>query len=260
GMQQGGMQQGGMQQGGMQQGGMQQGGMQQGDMQQGDMQQGGMQQGMKQGGMQQDTGEYSVGGHPVVESEEMTESGESSGQRGGVEGHKGGRPPLEDLTQTVETTEDGSIVIALSGMDPEGDIRSNTITLSETEEGVIEIQSLKDNGCEKTVVVSEDSEDGGVDLDIVVTREEGEAVAHHIELDVTEDGTLSFITLTTVGEETFTREHEVELAQFLGEDNEVLNVLEVVEAYLEKGPIDMSTIDLSVLGDAPAIDDALLLV
>ena len=176
------------------------------------------------------------------------------------QGHRGPKkPPMEEVSQEVVNNEDGSISITISGTDPEGEVRSNTVTVSDNGEGGIDIASLNDQGRSKTVAVSEDAEDGGVDLDIVCINEEGETVTKHVELDMNDDGTISFEALITRDGEEFTVEKELELARFLGEEDEELNVIEVVEAYLERGPIDMTEVDLTGLNNQ-ATDVDLLVV
>lgn len=173
-------------------------------------------------------------------------------------GHGPQRPPLEDQSQTVITNDDGSVEITLAGTDPDGEVHTNTVTLSDSAEGGISIHSLNDQGREKSVTISEDSDDGGVDIDISCINEEGETVSRHIELDLNDDGTLSFTSLSVRDGEEQVREHTLELAQFLGEEGEALNVAEVFEASMARGPIDLTDVDLSGLNSLASELDLLL--
>jgi len=166
--------------------------------------------------------------------------------------HKGGpmkgehrKPELEDLTQTVEQHEDGSVSITLSGTTEDGDVRSKTLTISDAAEGGVELASVNDMGRSKLTTITEDAEDGGVDLDVVCTNEEGETVSRHIELDMNEDGTISFVAETVHDGETLVHERTLSVERFLGEADEALTVAEVVESMLDRGPMDLTEVDLS---------------
>lgn len=167
------------------------------------------------------------------------------------EGGRGSRKPgLEDVTQEVINNEDGSIDISVSGTGRDGEIHTQSVNISDNEAGGIDISSSnEEHGTSKTTSISEDAEDGGVDIDIVMTNEEGETFTKHLELDLNDDGTLSIESAFDKDGELIIHEHSVDLARFLGEEGEELSVAEVVEAYLDKGPFDMTDVELTGLNN-----------
>lgn len=167
------------------------------------------------------------------------------------EGGRGPRKPgLEDVTQEVINNEDGSIDITVSGTGRDGEIHTRSVNISDNEAGGINISSSnEEHGTSKTTTISEDTEDGGVDIDIVMTNEEGETFTKHLELDLNDDGTLSIESAFDKDGELIIHEHSVDLARFLGEEGEELSVAEVVEAYLDKGPFDMTDVELTGLNN-----------
>lgn len=191
-------------------------------------------------------------------SEDNTGAESGRGGRGGRE-----RAELEDITQSVTNNDDGSIDISVSGTDPEGEVRTFNANISDNESGGIDIltscekeepeealeEGEENSSREKVVTISEDSEDGGVDIDIQITNAEGEMITQHIELDMNDDGTLSFEKTFEHDDELIVHQRDLDLALFLGGEGETLNVAEVVEAYLDKGPIDMTDVELTGLNN-----------
>lgn len=172
-------------------------------------------------------------------------------QNGAQEGGRGpGQRGLEDATQEVINNEDGSIDITVSGTGRDGEIHTHSVNIADNASGGIDISSSnEERGTSKTTTISEDSEDGGVDIDVVVTNEEGETFTKHIELDLDDEGLLSVESLFEKDGEQVVREHSVDLERYLGEEGEVLSVAEVVEAYLDRGPFDMTDVELTGLNN-----------
>jgi len=178
----------------------------------------------------------------------QTSGDEQPGGHGPRGGHK--KPKLEDVTQEVVTNADGSVDVTLTGTDKDGETRTSVVSIADNSEGGVSIVSTKDDGKSRTVAVSEDAKDGGVDVAITHENAEGETVTKLIELDMNDDGTISFEMLFTDkdGEEQ-TVQRDLELERFLGEADEELTVAEVVEAFLDRGPVDASGIDLTGLNN-----------
>lgn len=231
------------------------------------------------GGPRQRSGEQNLN-----QNTEELEQNDGSPGRGGPR-----RPELDDLTQEAVNNEDGSIDISVSGTNVEGEVHTYSVNISDNETGgisIIESRTEQDDeeivddeavdseealdgeeleageeieghhegghqhpSGDKVVTISEDAEDGGVDMDIVVTNEDGETFTKHIELDLNEDGSLSIEEAFDRDGELIIHNRDVDLAVFLGEEGEVLNVAEVVEAYLDKGPIDMTDVELTGLNN-----------
>lgn len=187
-----------------------------------------------------------------LETDGTQESHEHAGP-----GHHGHRPAPEDLTQSSTTNEDGDVVVTLTATDHDGEEHTREITVADNEDGGIDISSSKDDGGSKTVTISAD-EDGGVDIDVVCINSEGESSTRHIELDMNDDGTISFEGLFSHDGEEKTVEKTLELEHFLGSADEELTVAEVVEAHLERAHIDTDQLDLSGLSNLDGFVDLLI--
>lgn len=164
-------------------------------------------------------------------------------------GPKDEKPKLEDVTQEVVNNEDGSISVVVTGTGRDGESHSVAVSIADNDAGGISITSENDQGHGRSVSVTEDAEDGGVDLDISHENKDGETVTQHIELDMNDDGTISFEMLLSKNGEEHIVERTLDVEHFLGEAGEELNVAEVVEAFLERGPIDMTDIELTGLNN-----------
>lgn len=192
-------------------------------------------------------------------NEEGAQPGHGGGHRG-PGGHRGERPEPEDIAQENVVNEDGSVTIKVTVTDHEGELHTKSVTVSDNEKGGIDILSESEEGRSKQVTVSED-EDGGVDLDITCVKEDGETVSRHIELDMNDDGTVhleEFFTDSDGVEQSIS--HDFDLARLLGDEDEELNVYEVVEGYLERGPIDLTDVDLTGLNNMDSGFQDLLIV
>lgn len=175
---------------------------------------------------------------------------QSQGPQGEGRGHGDKKPKLEDVTQEVVSNEDGSVSVTVTGTGRDGESHSVEVSIADNDEGGVSITSENDQGHSRSVSITEDAEDGGVDVDITRANEEGETVTQHIELDMNDDGTISFEMLVSKeGEDDHVVERTLEVEHFLGEAGEALNVAEVVEAFLDRGPVDMTDIELTGLNN-----------
>lgn len=194
----------------------------------------------------------------ATETSETESDGGPRGQGGRSEGGpRGSRPEPEDLTQESVTNDDGSVDVTMTATNSEGEEHVRKFTIADNDEGGIDISSSREDGGSRTVTISAD-DDGGVDIDVVCINEEGETSTRHIELDMNDDGTISFEGLFTRDGEEHTVERTLEVERFLGEADEELTVAEVLEAHLERGHVDMDALDLTGLSNLDASTDLLI--
>lgn len=151
-----------------------------------------------------------------------------------------------ETTQTVLNNTDGSVEIDLVTTGFEDKTFERTVTVSEddvNDEVDIVIETASDRTT--TFSISED-DDGGIDVDIEKTLRDGTVVTKHIELDMNDDGSLSFDGIRTDHEgETHNFEHDIQLSRFLGSDTETLTLENVVETYLERAGVDTDAVDIA---------------
>lgn len=169
------------------------------------------------------------------------------------------REAPEDLTQTSDVNDNGSAVVTLSATGHDGEEHNHFFTIGDGEDGSIEIISNhgEDTGS-KTVTISEDVDDGGIDLDIVHVNAEGESHSRHIEMDMNDDGSVALeITFERDGEQ-HTHSLDLDIVKLLGEEGEALTVSEVMESYLECRHIELSTVDLTGVTNYDASVDGLV--
>lgn len=160
-------------------------------------------------------------------------------------GNKGKFPNLNSdsksnwtKTQSEAVQTDGSVDVTLTSTN--GDITfTRLVSLAENDDGSFAITSTHRN--RETVQTIAADADGGVDVSFTTTSAAGEAVTRTVDLDLNELGELVMTSsFTGASGNTSTHSHTLDLASFLGAEDESLTVAEVTEAYLDMQGVDVT--------------------
>ncbi|MGF1606066.1 MAG: hypothetical protein ACFB22_06970 [Rhodothalassiaceae bacterium] len=156
------------------------------------------------------------------------------------------------IDQDATVNEDGSVTLDLQATGPQGGTLDRSVTAALDDDGGIDLQTTFATGRTRATEIDEDPEDAGVDVVQTVTTADGQILTRTIELDLTEDGQLSFEAFVTGPQgNSVERDLEFDAERFVSEQG--LSVQSVAEAILSATGVDTSVPDLiGILGEPEA--------